>query len=169
MVATDLRTGTSRPIFDPNPQLGDIALGSVSIYRWKDPHGRDVMGGLVLPPHFTQGKRYGLVIQTYGFDSKRFFRAGYSDTSNAGRALAGRDIVVLQVDEPGSQQPTWRDGIELGVDVYLAAIDKLAAEGIVDPTRVGISGYSYSGWLVANAITHAPQRFWQLRLPIQTR
>ena len=159
LVATDSRTGKSRPIFDPNPQLADIALGSASIYRWKDPHGRDVKGGLVLPPHFTRDKRYGLVIQTHGFDSNRFFRAGYSDTSNAGRALAGRDIVVLQVDEPESPQPTWRDGIELGLDVYLAAIDKLAAEGVVDPSRVGISGYSYSGWLVANAITHAPQRF----------
>jgi hypothetical protein len=159
LVAADSRTGKSRPIFDPNPQLANIALGSASIYRWKDPHGREDMGGLVLPPNITPGRRYGLVIQTHGFDPGRFFRAGYSDTSNAGRALAGRDLVVLQVDEPGTKHPSWRDGIELGVDVYLAAIDKLAAEGVVDPTRVGISGYSYSGWLVANAITRAPQRF----------
>jgi dipeptidyl aminopeptidase/acylaminoacyl peptidase len=159
LVATDIRSGKSRAIFDPNPQLANIALGTVSIFRWKDPHGREAMGGLVLPPDFTRGKRYGLVIQTHGFDPTQFFRVGYSDTSNAGRALAGRDLIVLQVREPKSDSPSWRDGVELGLDVYLAAIDKLAADGLVDPSKVGISGFSYAGWLVANAITRAPERF----------
>ncbi len=160
LMATDTHSGRSRPIFDPNPQLASIALGSVSVYRWKDPHGRDVMGGLVMPPDFAPGKRYALVIQTHGFDPGQFFRVGYSDTSNSGRALAARDLLVLQVREPYAKGGgSWRDGTELGLDVYLAAIDKLAAEGLVDPTRVGISGFSYTGWLVANAITGAPQRF----------
>lgn len=107
-----------------------------------------------------RSRRYALVIQTHGFDPNKFFRVGYSDTSNAGRALAGRGMIVLQVHEPDPKgDPSWRDGVDLGLDVYVAAIDKLAAEGLVDPKRVGISGYSYSGWLVANAITHAPQRF----------
>jgi dipeptidyl aminopeptidase/acylaminoacyl peptidase len=160
LLATDPGTGKSRVIFDPNPQLADIALGSISVYRWKDAHGREDVGGLVKPPDFEIGKRYGLVIQTHGFNPRQFFRAGYSDTSNAGRALASRDLLVLQVDEPHAEgPPTWRDGAELGMDVYTAAIDKLAAEGIVDSTKVGISGYSYSGWLVATSITRAPKRF----------
>lgn len=160
LMATDLRTGKHRRIYDPNPQLADIALGSVSIYRWKDSHGREDMGGLVMPPDFTPGKRYGLVIQTHGFNPRQFFRSGYSDTSNAGRATAGRDMLVLQVQEPHSAgEGNWRDGVELGMDVYLTAIDKLAAEGIVDPKRIGISGYSYSGWLVATSLARAPDRF----------
>lgn len=160
LVATDSHTGKSRAIFDPNPQLADIDLGSVQVYRWKDSHGREDIGGLALPPDFVHGRRYPLMIQTHGFNPQRFFRVGYADTSNAGRALTSRDIVVLQVREPRPQgKPSWRDGVELGLDVYLAAVDQLAADGLVDPTKVGISGYSYSGWLVANAIVQAPQRF----------
>jgi dipeptidyl aminopeptidase/acylaminoacyl peptidase len=160
LVATDPETGKSREIFDPNPQLAAIGLGSVRVYRWKDPRGTEVSGGLVVPPDFAPGKRYGLVIQTHGFSARRFFLAGYSDTSNAGRALAGRGLLVLQVREPGSAAAqTWRDGVETGLDVYLAAIDKLAEEGLIDPTRVGISGYSHSGWLVATSIARAPNRF----------
>lgn len=114
----------------------------------------------MLPPDFMRGKRYALVIQTHGFNPHHFFRSGYSDTSNAGRATAGRDMLVLQVQEPHSAgDGNWRDGVELGMDVYLAAIDKLAAEGMVDPKRVGISGYSYSGWLVATSLARAPDRF----------
>ncbi len=161
LTATNPKTGQRRAIFDPNPQLTHIALGSVSVYHWKDPHGHELIGGLVKPSDFASGKPYGLVIQTHGFNPSAFFRSGYSDTSNAGRALAGRDLLVLQVQEshPAGAEPTWQDGVELGLDGYLAAIDQLAGEGLVDPARVGISGYSYSGWLVATSITRAPQRF----------
>jgi dipeptidyl aminopeptidase/acylaminoacyl peptidase len=160
LIAADAVSGKSRQILDPNPQFADIALGTVSVYEWTDSHGRKSRGGLVKPPDYAPGRRYALVIQTHGFDQSRFFRAGYSDTSNAGRALAGRGLLVLQVQEPRSNlDQTWHDGTELGMDVYLAAVDQLTAEGIVDPTKVGISGYSYSGWLVATSITRAPDRF----------
>ncbi len=159
LVATDLATGKSRSIFDPNPQLADISLGSVSVYEWKDPQGRVIKGGLVKPPDYVPGRRYPLVIQTHGFDARRFFRVGYSNTANGGRALAARDVIVLQVQEPYSDTESWRDAMGNGTDVYLAAVDQLAAEGIIDPKKVGIAGFSYSGWLVATAITRAPDRF----------
>jgi dipeptidyl aminopeptidase/acylaminoacyl peptidase len=157
LVATDAHTGKSRAIFDPNPQLADIDFGSVQVYRWKDSHGREDIGGFALPPDFFHGRRYPLVIPTHGFNPQHFIRVGYADTSNAGRTLTSRDIVVLEVREPRPQgKPLWRDGVELDLDVYLAVIDQLASDGLGDPTKVGISGYSYSGWLVANAIVHAP-------------
>jgi hypothetical protein len=67
---------------------------------------------------------------------------------------------VLQVAEP--HEPffgTWHEGTENGTQVYLSAIDRLVAEGLVDATRVGISGYSRTGFYVAKAITEAPDRF----------
>jgi dipeptidyl aminopeptidase/acylaminoacyl peptidase len=159
LVATDPAIGKSRPIFDPNPQLANISLGSVSVYEWKDAHGRIIKGGLVKPPDYVPGRRYPLVIQTHGFDAKRFFSVGFSNTANAGRALAARDLIVLQVHEPSSDTESWRDAMDNGTEVYLAAIDQLAAEGIIDSKKVGISGYSYSGWLAATSITRAPDRF----------
>jgi dipeptidyl aminopeptidase/acylaminoacyl peptidase len=160
LAAYDEESGKSRQIFDPNPQLADVDMGSVSVYTWHDPQGRTIQGGLVKPPGWTPAKRYPLVIQTHGFDPKSFFRVGYDDTSSAGRALAGRDMMVLQVKEPGGpHSETWQAGTEEGEDVYLAAIDQLMAEGVIDPRRVGITGYSYTGLLVTTAIVRAPDRF----------
>jgi dipeptidyl aminopeptidase/acylaminoacyl peptidase len=160
LIATDTQSGKSRQIFDPNPQLADIDLGNVSVYKWKDPKGRALKGGLVKPPKFDSARRYALVIQTHGFSESRFFRSGYSDTANAGRALAGRNIVVLQVGEPRpDSKESWQDAQELGTNVYLAAIDQLTADGIVDPKKVGLSGYSYTGWTVANSVARAADRF----------
>lgn len=160
LVAIDPASNKSRVVFDPNPQLADINLGTVTPYEWNDAHGRPVKGGLVKPPDYVPGKRYPLVIQTHGFHRNRFYTYGISETSNAGRPLAGRDIVVLQVSEPNPPtEDDFRKGIGLGTEVYLAAIDQLSNEGLVDRDKVGITGYSFTGFLVSKAITNAPDRF----------
>lgn len=159
LIATKVDTGESRKLFDPNPQLADIELLPVSIMEWEDQHGRTIVGGLIKPAGFEVGRRYPLVIQTHGFDRNRFFRVGHSDTANAGRALASRGIVVLQVEEPSAWDDTPMNLVKSGLDVYVAAIDELASSGTIDAERVGISGYSFTGLTVATSITRAPKRF----------
>jgi len=160
LFAKDSISGKERRIFDPNPQLADIAMGTVTEISWTDTHGRKINGGLVKPADFVAGKRYPLVIQTHNFRPRKFFRTGISDTASAGRALAARGMLVLQVDEPGDPfmfKP--EEATENGTKVYLAIIDKLASEGLVDPARIGITGYSRTAFYVSKAITDAPDRF----------
>jgi dipeptidyl aminopeptidase/acylaminoacyl peptidase len=160
LLATDPKTLKSRVVFDPNPQLKDMQLVNVSVFEWKDTHGRTMKGGLAKPVGYVSGRRYPLVIQTHGFDPKKFFRMGYGETANAGRALTSRDIVVLQVGEPFEPYwRTWEAARENGTNVYLAAIDQLAAQGLIDPKKVGLTGYSATGLFVSNALTRAPDRF----------
>jgi dienelactone hydrolase len=160
LLATDTDTDKDRVVFDPNPQLKDFDLGAVSVYEWKDAHGRSTQGGLAKPPGYVPGQRYPLVIQTHGFDPHRFFRIGYGETANAGRAMTSRDIMVLQLGEPWAPYGgTWEAAMENGTNVYIAAIDQLAAEALIDPKKVGLTGYSATGLFVSNAITRAPDRF----------
>ena len=161
VVATDVESGQSRTVFDPNPQLAEIAMASVKNIEWQDKHGRTANGGLVTPPDFVPGGEYPLVLQTHGFYQNRFYRNGHSETANAGRALAGRGIVVLQIEIPWTEndEPPWADLSRLGLDVHVAAIDHLAKDGTIDPGKVGITGYSFTGLTVAESITRAPERF----------
>jgi len=161
LCAKDPHTGRDLQIFDPNPQLQSIDLGVVSTYSWKLPGEQTVQGGLAKPPNFSPARRYPLVIQTHGFRSDRFFNTGLpSFTSVAGRALAGRGMLVLQVHEPHyDSDGTWREAEQRGTRVYLAAIDQLASEGLVDPTKVGLTGYSRTGPFVVDSLEDAPDRF----------
>ena len=160
LVAKDPVSKRSRIVYDPNPQLANISRGTVTSYQWKGPDDKPILGGLVKPPNFSSRKRYPLVIQTHGFDSRRFYTYGYSETVGAGLPLASHDMVVLQVDEgePPSEDD-FRRGTGYGTKVYLAAIDQLSREGVIDPAKVGVSGYSFSGFLVSKAITTAPDKF----------
>ena len=161
LIAHDAASKKTVTLFDPNPQLKAIALGDVSVFTWKTPRGLSAEGGLAKPPDFVPGHRYPLVIQTHGFPRHQFFRVGYySDTAVAGRSLAAHGILVLQVREPHSEHDgTWLEGTQRGTEVYVAAIDELTRQGLVDPKRVGITGYSRAGFFVSKAITEAPDRF----------
>ncbi len=161
LFARESENGRWVKVFEPNPQLAAIDLGKVSLYSWKTHEGAIVTGGLAWPTNYVSGRRYPLVIQTHGFEPGQFFRSGTeSETSNAGRPLAGRNLFVLQLAEPHSMADgTWRESTERALRVYLAAVDQLASEGLVDPARVGVTGYSRRGSFVLDAIVGEPERF----------
>lgn len=164
LIATDTATGKSGRFFDPNPQLRHVTMGRVNIFTWHDKLGRTLRGGLVKPPNFVIGQKYPLVIQSHGFDPNRFLTTGGYESGYAARALASRGMIVLQTDEPLDSLGTTREASD-GAEVYLSAIDALAADGIVDPGRVGILGWSRMGMYVWTALFKAPGRFSVAALP----
>ncbi|MGC2697359.1 MAG: hypothetical protein WA738_16355 [Candidatus Angelobacter sp.] len=159
LVARNRRTGTVREIWDPNPQLAEIKMGEASVYHWRDQAGRQWTGGLLKPPDYIKGRRYPLVIQTHGFNADEFFVDGFSTSANAARALAARDIMVLQVREISVARLTPREADVDGRDGYKAAIALLSKDGLIDPQKVGIIGWSRTGWYVLESLITAPHMF----------
>jgi dipeptidyl aminopeptidase/acylaminoacyl peptidase len=145
------RTHTSRVIFDPNPQLEDLELGEATVYRWKDKEGRQWKGGLYKPTNYRLGHRYPLVIQTHGFSESEFRPSGVFPTAFAARALAAAGMVVLQVEED-CPMVTPDEG-PCAVSGYDAVVHKLVSEGVVDPDRVGIIGFSRTCFYVMEILT----------------
>lgn len=159
LIASDWATTKSRDVWNPNPQLSGITLGEATVYHWRDHAGYEWTGGLVKPPNYIASHRYPLVIQTHGFNPKEFLADGIYATANAARALASRGLVVLQVEEPTNHLGTPLEPAADGRDGYVAAIEQLGAEGLVDPTRVGIIGFSHTGWYVLDSLIHSPKYF----------
>ncbi len=157
LVATDHISNTSQKIWDPNPQLRDIQLGEVSVFKWKDKTGREWVGGLYMPPGYVPGRRYPLVIQTHGFDENAFSPSGIFPTANAAQELAAAEILVLQVrDCPIRTSP--EEG-PCQVAGYEAATEQLVADGFVDANSVGIIGFSRTCYYVLEALTTSTLRF----------
>jgi len=156
LIATDKQGKASRIVWNPNPQLKDIQLGEVSVLKWKDRNGHDWIGGLYKPPDYIKGKRYPLVIQTHGFAEREFQPSGAYTSGFAAQELAAVGVMVLQVEdcdivlhEEGACQ----------VAGYEAAVQLLAAEGLVDPDRVGLIGFSHTCYFVMDALTTSTLRF----------
>jgi dipeptidyl aminopeptidase/acylaminoacyl peptidase len=142
----------SRVIWDPNPQLKDFDLGQVSIYKWKDHRGRDYRGLLYKPSTLKRGEHYPLVIQTHGFSESHFDPAGYYPAANAARELATTGIVVLQVGDDNCATGTLYEEF-CAVSAYEGATEQLVSEGLVDPEKIGIIGFSRTCFYVMETLT----------------
>ena len=150
----DTKTKVSRMIWDPNPQLKDIALGEVTVYRWTDRSGRNWSGGLFKPVPYEVGHRYPLVIQTHGFSETEFRPSGLFPTAFAARALAGAGLVVLQANMcPSPSSLGSPDEGVCNVEGLEAAIEQLVRSGLVDPTNIGIIGFSRTCFHVMEFLT----------------
>lgn len=156
--ADDLESGHGRQIWNPNPQFASVKFGHASIYQWTDESGHTWTGGLIEPPDYVTGKRYPLVIQTHGFNPEQFLTDGAFPTAMAARPLASAGMIVLQIDErrDHAMEPMEASDQEAGIE---AAIFRLDADGLIDPDRVGIVGFSRTSWHVEEALLHSPSAF----------
>jgi dipeptidyl aminopeptidase/acylaminoacyl peptidase len=151
------RTGTnqSRKLWDPNPQLAQVQFGDVSVYHWKDESGYVWTGGLVRPVDYVPGRRYPLVLQIYNFNDGQFMTDGMDPTAFAARHLASAGIVALQIQRrPHTYDSSEADDQLIGFE---SAVAQLSREGLVDPNKVGLVGFSASCWYVENALIKAPR------------
>lgn len=159
--ATESKSGLAKQLWDPNPQLLSIELGQASVYTWKDKSGYEWHGGLVLPPDYTRGHRYPLVIQTHGFYNKHEFLVDGSFTTGfAARALAGAGLIVLQVEDRADRHTqSAQDEALLAVNGFKAAVNQLDRDGLIERSRVGIIGFSRTAWYAEEALVREPHLF----------
>ena len=145
-------------LLDPNPQLDQFAFGVPSILNWTDANGIEWQGTLLLPPDYVEGRRYPLVVQTHGFSPDEFLIDGpYGGTvAMAAQAFAGAGIVVLQVQDKGrliTDDAREGPGVAEG---YRAAIETLIARGIADAGKVGLIGFSRTGYHTLHVLARYP-------------
>jgi len=148
-----------------NDAYRDRVLGETRVVRWKNPKdGLEIEGLLTLPVGYVQGSRVPLLTFVHGGPASHFDESylGYLARVYAPQVLAARGFAVLRPNPRGSggygaafRQANRGDwgGMDW-IDVN-AGIDKVIADGIADPKRLGLMGWSYGGFLAAWAIGHS--------------
>ncbi len=141
--------GSLRQLTDQNRDLLQrVQLGAVEGISATTADGTEVRGLLVKPPGFVAGKRLPLVAFIHGGPVAQ---DGFEFDAMA-QALAGAGYLVVQPNYRGSSgrgkeysRALWgRWGAFEPTDVQ-ALVDRLIADGLADPERLGIGGWSYGG------------------------
>jgi len=141
--------------------LSDIEWGSVEGIEFKSGDGTPVHGMLVKPPGYEAGRRYPTIAYIHGgpvaqdgyeFDYilQTLAAHGYVVVAPNYRGSSGRGFAFTTVIEA--------DWGNLEVQDVLASVDYLIAEGIADPERLGIGGWSY-GAMTTNYTISRDTRF----------
>jgi len=132
-----------------------MAKDGATLYAW-----------LLEPPGFDPSRRYPVVVSVYGGPHAQQVTRSWKTASPLEHLLASRGFLVWQLDNRGSaarglafESVVHRRLGQVELEDQLAGVAHLRSRPWVDPARIGITGWSYGGYLTLYALTHAPGVF----------
>lgn len=146
-----------RPITRQNAAwLKEVRLGAVEPISVRSKDATEIHGFVVKPPDWQPGRRYPTILRIHGGPVWQF----YYDFANLDwQVLAAQGYVVLGVNPRGSSgrgerfaTAIWAKWGQKDAEDVLAAVDWAVAQGIADPDRLGVGGWSYGGILTDEVI-----------------
>jgi dipeptidyl aminopeptidase/acylaminoacyl peptidase len=144
-----LENGNLRKLTHHNEKLlAELQLATTEDFQSKSKDGTDVHGLIVKPFGYKAGTKYPTLLIIHGGPNGQDEHAFSFDRE----FLAAHGYVVLAVNYRGSagRGNAWQKSIHgdwgnLEVMDLLGAVDEAVRQGIADPDRLGIGGWSYGG------------------------
>jgi dipeptidyl aminopeptidase/acylaminoacyl peptidase len=150
-----------RELSDVTPQVSDFPAIPTRTLRWKSKDGLEVEGVLRLPNGGKAGERVPLLVELHG---------GPTGVALEGFPVPRTYPIQLLLQEGFAIfSPNFRGSSNYGakfrlanvksqgigdLDDIMTGIDMLVQQGIADPERLGVMGWSYGGFLGAWIIGH---------------
>lgn len=156
-----------KQISDENAWISGYAVARSEEFKWQTDIGMQADGVLTYPVHYVAGRKYPLVLDIHGgpISTSTWDMTGLEGLTLV-QVLAARDYFVFR--------PNYRGSDNLG-DAFLqaivgdmasgpgrdnlAAVAALRATGMIDDSRIAVSGWSGGGLQTSWLIGHAS--FWR--------
>jgi dipeptidyl aminopeptidase/acylaminoacyl peptidase len=142
-----------------NTELRDLALARSETLSWKGPGGRMLDGVITYPANYRHGQRYPLVLYIHGGPNS----SSREKFNLMAQLLASHDWVVFEPNYRGSDNEgnafyaaIYKDaGQGPGEDV-MSSVSFLKERGLIDPTHMAVTGWSYGGFMTTWLAGHYP-------------
>jgi dipeptidyl aminopeptidase/acylaminoacyl peptidase len=163
-----LENGGLRALSAHNQALfGELALGAVEDIAFRSRDGAQVRGQIIKPPGFVRGRRYPTIVWIHGGpngqDDHSLELESYGPQLER-QLFASHGYVVLAINYRGGTgrgakfaRSILADWGHLEVEDLEAGVDYAIAQGIADPARLGVGGWSYGGLLTDYLIASDPR------------
>ncbi len=146
---------------DPGWQAYDWAR--VEWHTVRGPDGTPLQAQLLVPPDFDPGMPHPVVVRVYGGPHGQQVRDTWLGDHALDQLLVGEGFLVWRLDSRGSwgrghvfETPVARRLGKCELEDQVAGVEYLRRLPGVAPDRIGISGWSYGGYLTLYALTHGP-------------
>ena len=129
--------------------------------------GIEFQCSMIKPPHFDEQEKYPVLIYTYGGPHAQIVRNRWGGSRYLWHAfMAQNGYIIFSLDNRGSygRGTEWEDPIlknmgHLELQDQISGVDYLKSLPFVDPTRIGIWGWSYGGYMASLAMFKSPGVF----------
>ncbi len=150
-------TDKPRRLTDFNHEIAALALGKTERFAWKGPDGFQEDGVLFYPPDFQKDRKYPLVLIIHGGPTA----SSTTQFSFLAQLIATHGYVVFSPNYRGSdnlgnayQRAIWNDAGEGPGSDVIAGIDALKKRSFIDASKIGVTGWSYGGYMTSWLIGH---------------
>ena len=159
---------TLHTIHAPNdPRVGALALSPPELVSIESRDGETLHGAIYRPPEEFGPGPYPTVIYVYGGPSAQMVNDHWSMTcSMRVQSLRSRGYLVFALDNRGSrgrglafEGAIRRNMGDIEVRDQVDGVRWLVAQGLADPDRVGVYGWSYGGYMTLMCLCRAPDVF----------
>jgi dipeptidyl-peptidase-4 len=147
-------------------QADEYDILPTEIVSFKGPDGTQLYGRMIKPAGFQQGKKYPVVVTVYGGPGVGLPVHNSWQGVNIDQVLAHKGYIVWQCENRGGlgRGHAFETAIyrKLGPNELadqVAGVKYLVDQGLADPARIGIHGWSYGGFMTTNAMVNAPDVF----------
>jgi dipeptidyl-peptidase-4 len=135
------------------------------IHKFKGADGTQFYGRLIKPANFDASRKYPVIVQVYGGPGAQAVVNRWMGVS-LDQVFAHKGFVIWQVDNRGSvgrghafETPLNRRLGKVEVEDQQEGIKYLISQGFSDPSRIGVMGWSYGGYLTLQCLLNAPEMF----------
>jgi dipeptidyl aminopeptidase/acylaminoacyl peptidase len=154
--------GELRALSQQNDEwLGQLQLAPVEEISFKSRDGTPINGFLVRPVGYQSGTRVPTVLRIHGGPVYQFSNEFFFEW----QLLAAEGFAVVAANPRGSSGrgekfslAIWADWGNKDSQDVLAAVDYAVAQGVADPNRLGVGGWSYGG-ILTNQVIARDRRF----------
>ncbi|MEP6884474.1 MAG: S9 family peptidase [Gammaproteobacteria bacterium] len=150
--------GRWKPITRSNVRVRSIT-GAATNLSWRSDNF-NVQGMLIAPPSIEPGKRYPLVVEVHGGPAYAHYPIFPASQGSLDAALASRGYFVFRPNPRGSYgqgdaftRANVRDFGYGDLRDVLSGLDTVQKAAPIDPERIGITGWSYGGYMTMWALT----------------
>ncbi len=148
---------------DHHPEVAGWAHGQVQELAWTSSRdGLPITGLLVTPPGWKRGTPLPTLVQGHGGPAWAWWSGWLGSWHDWAQLLATHGYAVFLPNPRGSEgaghaftemaRNDWGGG---DFQDILDGVDMLEKDGVVDPQRLAIGGWSYGGYMAAWAVTHS--------------
>lgn len=151
------------PLYDQYLAQGDIPQTTLHFITTED--GFTIPATVTLPLHMDKNKKYPVIVSIYGGPDAGSVMDRWSNPERSYK-WASKGVIQVDLDHRGSghcgkigMDMMHRDLGHWEIHDYKLWIDYLRTIAPVDPDKVGITGYSYGGYISALAVITAGDYF----------
>ncbi len=149
---------------DKSPE-DEYTLLPSEILQIKSDDGVMLYGRLIKPAHYQPGNKYPLIVEVYGGPGVQLIRNQWYGVA-WDQVMAQKGYLIFSLDNRGSsgrghafEAPIFHELGTKEVADQKTGVEYLIKQGMVDPARVGVTGWSYGGYMTIHSLLLASDVF----------